>query len=634
MSDSVSRLPTPGAMPQRSLTRRSWWYLFVPLLLTACTAAFLYLPLKTVAFPDVFEDDFFYYLVVARHILAGQGSTFDGTHLTNGYHPLWMLVFLVLVPLVHGRLLFIVFALLVTGLVLWTYGSAAACLRQYTTPFAAQCIAAFLAINLVIISGGMEITLAVPLLFALCRYRLLHFQWRPWQALIYGLLAAATVLARLDSALFVLVLALLDLALSSDVPLRTRLRAVGPFIAGMSPVLLYLGLNLRWFGTAMPISSHAKQLRFHHTFTMQPLHTILSQFFPEISTLTRPITLVLLCSVLLLAFFGRGRLPTGQRGVVWALLLFMPLHLTILSFTSDWPVWRWYLYPFLVCGLGSAIVLLARTERVFVVRYPYTGFLALLLFLFAAIHITAFNVPDTTNLRSGRYSFYFAATDISDFAATHPGIYAMGDRAGMVGYYLPDPLVQTEGLMMDKPFLENIRLQRNLLDVLRTYKVRYFIATNPLPQRSCFLVREPVQGGNDAPSMRGTFCSQPVHSFESADHFRTLIFDMHQEPPAAEPAHAPGPSTPNKHRNKHQNRVILSEAEGPAVDPQPSRHASPNHTKQAQDQGHPERSRKTCFSPGPRTVERDATPVGTRPLPLGTIEECPRLRCCPRLPRP
>lgn len=36
-------------------------------------------------------DDAFYYLQTARHIAAGDGSTFDGLHPTNGYHPLWML---------------------------------------------------------------------------------------------------------------------------------------------------------------------------------------------------------------------------------------------------------------------------------------------------------------------------------------------------------------------------------------------------------------------------------------------------------------------------------------------------------------------------------------------------------------
>jgi hypothetical protein len=38
------------------------------------------------------SDDAFYYFRTARNIVAGLGSTFDGVSLTNGYHPLWMLV--------------------------------------------------------------------------------------------------------------------------------------------------------------------------------------------------------------------------------------------------------------------------------------------------------------------------------------------------------------------------------------------------------------------------------------------------------------------------------------------------------------------------------------------------------------
>ena len=509
--------------------RPALWQWAVPTVLVVCVLWFLFAPFRTAAYPDVFEDDFFYYLVTAKHILAGQGSTFDGIHPTNGYHPLWMLVCIGMAALFHGRALFVAFSLLIAALVLWSYRSVSVCLRQYTSPFAAQCVAAFLAINFVLLTGGMEIALAVPLLFFLCRYRLLHFAWRPAQALVYGLLAAAAVLARLDCALFVVLLAGLDLALSSDVAWRTRARAIGPFVAGMSPVLAYLVFNRVVFGSAMPISSHAKQMRFHHTFTPLPLHAVFNSFFPEISTLTRPILLALCVSVALLVFRGRGRLERGQRGLVWALLLFLPVHLGILSFTSDWPVWRWYLYPFLLCGLGAAMVLLTRKEQVLVRRYPYTGLLGALLFLFAAWHITAFNLWDTGTLRSGKYSFYFAAKDLAGFAAAHPGVYAMGDRAGMVGYYLPAPLIQTEGLMMDKGFLENIRTQRNLRDVLRQYHVRYFIATNPVPRQGCLLVREPIQGGPDVPHMQGVFCSRPVHTFESVDHYRNVVFDMNEE---------------------------------------------------------------------------------------------------------
>lgn len=42
---------------------------------------------------DVNNDDSFYYFQIARHLAAGWFSTFDGgITLTNGYHPLWMLL--------------------------------------------------------------------------------------------------------------------------------------------------------------------------------------------------------------------------------------------------------------------------------------------------------------------------------------------------------------------------------------------------------------------------------------------------------------------------------------------------------------------------------------------------------------
>src|SRR5215475_3514123 len=45
-------------------------------------------------FPNTWfsRDDAYYYFKVAQNISEGHGSTFDGIHPTNGYHPLWMLI--------------------------------------------------------------------------------------------------------------------------------------------------------------------------------------------------------------------------------------------------------------------------------------------------------------------------------------------------------------------------------------------------------------------------------------------------------------------------------------------------------------------------------------------------------------
>src|SRR5581483_10192329 len=45
-------------------------------------------------FPNTWfsRDDAYYYFKVAQNISEGRGSTFDGIHPTNGYHPLWVLI--------------------------------------------------------------------------------------------------------------------------------------------------------------------------------------------------------------------------------------------------------------------------------------------------------------------------------------------------------------------------------------------------------------------------------------------------------------------------------------------------------------------------------------------------------------
>jgi hypothetical protein len=46
------------------------------------------------AFPNTWfiRDDAYYYFKVAQNITQGLGSTFDGINITNGYHPLWLLI--------------------------------------------------------------------------------------------------------------------------------------------------------------------------------------------------------------------------------------------------------------------------------------------------------------------------------------------------------------------------------------------------------------------------------------------------------------------------------------------------------------------------------------------------------------
>jgi len=61
-----------------------YWCLLTLFLLTAITLT----PIQ--ALLNLFHDDSFFYMVIARNYAAGLGYSFDGLNITNGFHPLWL----------------------------------------------------------------------------------------------------------------------------------------------------------------------------------------------------------------------------------------------------------------------------------------------------------------------------------------------------------------------------------------------------------------------------------------------------------------------------------------------------------------------------------------------------------------
>ncbi len=511
--------------------RQQWSKWAVPVVLAVGTVVSLFARFRAgSAFLAFFDDDFFYYLRVAQNIVAGHGSTFDGTHLTNGYHPLWMAVVVVLVKLFPGRAFFYALLALIAGCVLVTYWFTAECLRRYGSDAAARCCAALIAADaLLIMTGGMEIVLTVPLLAVLCWYRVRRYRWAPVQGLIYGLLCSAVVLSRLDVALLIALLGVFEVVGAGDMPWRARVRTAAGFVIGMLPIVFYFVANRVIFDTFMPVSGQAKQLRRHHLPSLLPFKTaLLTTWAPLRFFLVLPVLFCMVLAVVLLWKRGRERLRAEDRALVAALLCFPLVHLTVISVMSDWPIWPWYLYPFVAAAIGVCLVLFSRAGALegAIVRFatPVTlvGFVALL-GIFSTVQWRNSRRPDKLI-----YSMYFGAEDLKAFAANHPGIYAMGDRAGTPGLLVREPIVQLEGLVMDKPFLENFRQERDLRQVLENYGVRYYVATNPQPVDGCLRATEPMAGGPDSYVMRGTFCSAPVDRFFH-NGYQTYVFDMDRE---------------------------------------------------------------------------------------------------------
>jgi hypothetical protein len=118
------------------------------------------------------------------------------------------------------------------------------------------------------------------------------------------------------------------------------------------------------------------------------------------------------------------------------------------------------------------------------------------------------------------------ALRLAEFSRTHPGTYAMGDLAGAAGFFLPYPVVQTEGLVMDPAFLEKIHSQDDLIPVLRQYGVRYYVSSVDYKTHPpCFHAVEPIRGGSTSAKMRAVLCGPPLLQYD-VSYWRTRVYDL------------------------------------------------------------------------------------------------------------
>jgi hypothetical protein len=227
-----------------------------------------WLDFPTLARNGFLYDDSFYAFQIARSIASGNGPTFDGTTLTNGFQPLYVLL---LVPLywisggdsilpVHLALALMAILSVATAFVLYLI------LRRYVEHAVAVTASTFWVLSPIVIrqtANGLETALAVFLLAVSVYYYLSRIRDpdRPSRSHVVrlGLLLGLAVLARLDLVFLVLAIALDYLVRERRRGGRTRSAANAVWMTGTaflvySPWLVY---GLVTVGRAIPESGAA-----------------------------------------------------------------------------------------------------------------------------------------------------------------------------------------------------------------------------------------------------------------------------------------------------------------------------------------------------------------------------------------
>lgn len=209
------------------------------------------------AFPNHWfvRDDAYYYFKVAQNISEGHGSTFDGINITNGYHPLWLLVcipvfalarFDIVLPL---RVLLVLIAIIhsATSVIIYRL------IRKHLSHAVAIVAAVFWSFNSYIHATVYEMGLETPIaafFVVLTIYHLSKFEgeWRakkiPLSQFAWlGLIAALAMFSRLDLVFFAVLVGIWVVFRGSPIRYFLPIDIAVIFLSMTSSVLLRTGFQ-------------------------------------------------------------------------------------------------------------------------------------------------------------------------------------------------------------------------------------------------------------------------------------------------------------------------------------------------------------------------------------------------------
>ncbi len=407
---------------------------------------------------DLFVDDAYYYLVIAKNLSQTGHATFDGVTATNGFHPLLLALETIAMKLglAHavprtGYLLVLALACAVFAITLWT---AVRWARARTDlAFAASVTAATLMLPRFgsVYLNGMESILQLPLLVLV-----LAGVWKRDERLA-GLAAAGMVLARLDSLLYVVApIALVHLTLTRG---ADTLRRAAWFLA---PPLAVAGacaaFNLASFGHAVPISGAIKS-----TFPMVKLQlaNLLGNCHERLG-----LRLGVLGAVAGLVALARPRLAdAGLTRVARASAVAALAQAASLVLFQAWskPTPNWYLAVLLPMGIFAAAVgvwnVLGDRRRLALVPACVSGAALVANLLWAGGLAGRF--ADDGATYPGPSSVPDQATQLTRFAEFASGdLVWAGTDCGKMAFWSERRFVNLDGLVNDFAFQRALADQR------------------------------------------------------------------------------------------------------------------------------------------------------------------------------
>ncbi len=508
----------PYLWRQASLYARVAAYL-VAALVAAAPVAYHILHHST-AYLGLLEDDHFYYAAVADNLVTLGKLSYDGSTLTNGFHPLWLAVMTLLRWLCGG--LGPEFYLALAALSCLSMVASYELGRRFamtlgTSPRLAAAIAAIYSLGMArLFSTGMECVLAVPFftwwLLEIAQDRALT----PRRAAWLGLIASLAVLARLDIAIAILI-SIVGYVFLRRPALRTLLRQLLAFAAGGVLVPIYLLANLVFFGVPLPVSALAKRLITAHGISIAYARAVaFTSYYGPTIAIVLP-----LGALALYQLIRRHPRELATARFAAAVTLLFAFAFFLVNAESGWIFFGWYAYPLAPATIVALVCIAQRWGPLLTGAVArQAGQLAVLVLVtLAPAGAVRYYVEHGPNWSIRDNTLLAMSYDLAQHLKKREGVFGMGACAGVAAFVSDKTVVQLEGIITDRNLLQHVKNQDPLQDVLREYHVDYLIVSlvgvPPKLQNRCYLVTQPDAqwAGSRTAKMRGAICAEPVEHF-------------------------------------------------------------------------------------------------------------------------
>jgi hypothetical protein len=468
-------------------------YMF--LILTTITILCLPLTQSNNRFLISLEDDSFYYFETCRNIVLHGKVSFDEIHLTNGFHPLWMLILVPIFTLFNSfpdlpcRAAVIFQILLLLGTFLISYNISNRNVAKHIGIIGIL-LALYPGYTRTLICGmetGVTVFLYLLLVWVVVQNKLFS---QPQLVSIRkfwltGFLISLILLSRLDSILFIGLFFLVALKSYFKNWRLVRGKVISISAALVVPSIILCSTYLMWneatFGHLMPISGSIKMDYSSIHFEPNWFLRLLQPAFIEYGS---AIIIGILGIILSLLKVGRTITNYDYRAMLRITSLGYLIQILNIGLFSSWRAfWDWYFY------LSFAVVLIIvpfivkiifewlKIKPIMTLNNISKPLILITGCIFIVFSVLGHIIYYEKHLLPSKNSFKQSLM-AAEYVRNHTNkndILAMGDMCGLFGYYCDHKVIHLEGLVNDYDF-KNVLATGTLKQYLKANKVQYLVA--------------------------------------------------------------------------------------------------------------------------------------------------------------